>query len=1028
MLCPRCGAPNRAQSTKCVRCGSALGVALAPGDRSLAPHLPALEDDLVTVSEQQKDSTLPPRQPLPALQPRREPTAIPKGATANAPRPPAAPHPLPTAPGGRLPPPNPGTSARAAHPASPGARAIGPAPNDQTLPRTPRAEPTGARGLAPAPNARAAEPTNARAAPQGAARTLPGAARTPEATNARAALPDRGSHTGHHPQPAARTGPAGDPLAGRTGAQAALRPDRELPRFPDETVPRVAAHRPIAGAENGTGDLGKRGTGDPHRRGTGDLGANAHADLLDPRPVPIAPSVAAAHGPAPAKPAGTGDVPHPRSLPAAPSVAGRPTPMNSVAAPRPAPIAPSVAQSQRPPPAQPVRPPPQAPSLSLERQALPLDGGRRSETAIPKVPTNAARPVPQAPSTLRGPGELSTTETGEAGAPPRREALSAMVQANVAADSSGSRSSPWAESRGGGALSSSGALDFEDEPTIADVAIATPINAPRRVQAESQPAIGKVGFSGPQGRAQAKPGPKDKERRAFADERSDTDEVPLDDPMGHAHEGAWEDIVESTGGPAEAARFGASRARSERDDDAPSPAMMGGGKNPPTHVRTEATRQRLQGAPMPEPRVEERLRARPKAPIDPAATPALPDRRGDELIVNRPVNADAVMTGRVRDFEKIQELETPAMSPRSGQARADALSSSEPRSEDTRLAAPGELAGRAPDRTLPPRKAVPGGETVAAPGELAGLVADLTKAPLHRAQPKRYATPPPLDRPRTAPPQPAKPTIEREPLGPAAIARSLDSNLTARSKTEPEAHARAREHKSASLDTNVPLVRPVIDPTLERPRPIGTPRSPIPDDGEMSMPGSLVPPGGTAIPQELRDLLSTAERQSATPTLDGASIVLELASGRRRALAILIDAVVIAIPILVPMMLGIFGEPLRAASYIDPDDVSGLILSGAYRKPLIGFLVLMLVFSALSHALAGRTLGKLAMGLELVATKTGERPKPARAVLRSVFAIFSLVLLGAGYLWLIIDRRSRAIHDWLTGTAVVVSRSRARAG
>jgi hypothetical protein len=38
--------------------------------------------------------------------------------------------------------------------------------------------------------------------------------------------------------------------------------------------------------------------------------------------------------------------------------------------------------------------------------------------------------------------------------------------------------------------------------------------------------------------------------------------------------------------------------------------------------------------------------------------------------------------------------------------------------------------------------------------------------------------------------------------------------------------------------------------------------------------------------------------------------------------------------------------------------------------------------------------------------------------------VIGLLMMGLGYLWLIVDRRSRALHDWLSGTIVVVSSSR----
>ena len=58
------------------------------------------------------------------------------------------------------------------------------------------------------------------------------------------------------------------------------------------------------------------------------------------------------------------------------------------------------------------------------------------------------------------------------------------------------------------------------------------------------------------------------------------------------------------------------------------------------------------------------------------------------------------------------------------------------------------------------------------------------------------------------------------------------------------------------------------------------------------------------------------------------------------------------------------------------------------------------------------------VGLEVVTTD-GRHVGAGRAVLRTICIPLSLILLGIGVLMILIDRRRRALHDLIAGTAVV---------
>ncbi|MGN9787511.1 RDD family protein [Nonomuraea sp. ZG12] len=86
-----------------------------------------------------------------------------------------------------------------------------------------------------------------------------------------------------------------------------------------------------------------------------------------------------------------------------------------------------------------------------------------------------------------------------------------------------------------------------------------------------------------------------------------------------------------------------------------------------------------------------------------------------------------------------------------------------------------------------------------------------------------------------------------------------------------------------------------------------------------------------------------------------------------------------------------------------------------------------------SHALGGRTVGKLLLGVRVVGAGTGGRLGVGRAALRAL--AFPLVVLvpGVGLLWLLVDglwmlldAEGRVLHDRLLGAAVVRDRWTAR--
>jgi uncharacterized RDD family membrane protein YckC len=82
-------------------------------------------------------------------------------------------------------------------------------------------------------------------------------------------------------------------------------------------------------------------------------------------------------------------------------------------------------------------------------------------------------------------------------------------------------------------------------------------------------------------------------------------------------------------------------------------------------------------------------------------------------------------------------------------------------------------------------------------------------------------------------------------------------------------------------------------------------------------------------------------------------------------------------------------------------------------------LVVMFLYHTASTALAGRTWGMSLVSLRAVDADTGLPPTTKQAVGRALLYILSLITLGFGLAYALIDAEARTLPDYLSGTAVV---------
>lgn len=143
-----------------------------------------------------------------------------------------------------------------------------------------------------------------------------------------------------------------------------------------------------------------------------------------------------------------------------------------------------------------------------------------------------------------------------------------------------------------------------------------------------------------------------------------------------------------------------------------------------------------------------------------------------------------------------------------------------------------------------------------------------------------------------------------------------------------------------------------------------------------------------------------------------------VAAGARflpRAVALLID--VAALALLNGAFVTLLGGSLFSGS---PHTLwtilalSGTMLGAALLAPPVVGLAYFTIF----HACGGQTIGKLILRLRVDAVEGGPLPW-GRSFLRAVGQLASALPLGAGFLWVLVDRERRAWHDYLALSRVV---------
>lgn len=116
---------------------------------------------------------------------------------------------------------------------------------------------------------------------------------------------------------------------------------------------------------------------------------------------------------------------------------------------------------------------------------------------------------------------------------------------------------------------------------------------------------------------------------------------------------------------------------------------------------------------------------------------------------------------------------------------------------------------------------------------------------------------------------------------------------------------------------------------------------------------------------------------------------------------------------------GIFALALAAISYA-VDIVTGKQVSWNRQDivVVITYVAWEFLYFGYSWAVSGRTFGMAVLGVRVVRAD-GAAAEPRRGVVRALVFPLSFLLLGLGFLGILVQRERRALHDLIAGTAVI---------
>ncbi len=265
---------------------------------------------------------------------------------------------------------------------------------------------------------------------------------------------------------------------------------------------------------------------------------------------------------------------------------------------------------------------------------------------------------------------------------------------------------------------------------------------------------------------------------------------------------------------------------------------------------------------------------------------------------------------------------------------------------------------------------------------------------------------PPNEGPRTGIPMGADVPIDRRGRGVRALAGAATARVA-------QAQARARSavpHWSRAPNPPLPTERKPVDPPA---RTVGSVALLSSIHQAKTDPHWISPPESEP-PTPIRLVRPAAK--AATPVLLPATIVARAAAWAIDAAVVLgAGAFSVAFGVMVYGWNALLPEMDRGVDYVADGLVFGRGL-GLFGVALL--MLLWFVYTSLSQAFLGATLGKHLLGLRLV-LRDGESPTATDCLWRAAASCFSVGFGGAGVAMALFDSQHLSFHDRVVGTRVV---------
>ena len=210
---------------------------------------------------------------------------------------------------------------------------------------------------------------------------------------------------------------------------------------------------------------------------------------------------------------------------------------------------------------------------------------------------------------------------------------------------------------------------------------------------------------------------------------------------------------------------------------------------------------------------------------------------------------------------------------------------------------------------------------------------------------------------------------------------------------------------------------PEREPALLRDGPVDAPRAAEDPPGDSTEPMRVPPVHEPSPPPPRRDSkrpVSLPDDRAVTVRDDGAVYVVGF---WKRLLAALIDlAIIIPVGLLLTLIAGKIAGVRPPAGL----DIWLLLLDNEPALAMgLGLTVAVgAVYALVFQIVRGRTIGMRVLKIRIIDVY-GERPSPARCVLRTLGYLLGLVTLFLGFIWIGFDGEKRGLHDWIAGTYVI---------